>query len=239
MCDNSPRTPLLAPLASFKKSSDFNLTIIQHNFANSNPILISLFSTFNIKTPPVIVAVQEPFLFKDQPLAVPSYTLISPPKPLTGKLLSCFYVLTSFLDSVALVPLFFKRGDFCGLSISFPDKGFRRLFKSFSIYNVYNKHSSRFTRSVAPQLGFPKSTLPTLVLGDFNIHHQSTDPSRNFRRSELTLSSTYFDCALENNYALLNTPSSYTGIAPAQNQRPSVIDLCFANTALLPLIHSC
>src|SRR6266702_878704 len=204
MCDSS-RSPSPAPLASFTQSSMFSLSIIQHNCANSNSILISLFSSFNRKSPSVIVAIQEPFLYKDQPPSVPSYTLIAPPKPTDGKVLSCFYILTSFLNSISLVPLFFNRGDICGLSISYPDNGFRRLFKSLTIYNIYNKHSGRFSRSVPPQLCFQKTTLPTLVLGDFNIHHQTADPLRNFKRSELTLSSSYFDAALEINYALLNT----------------------------------
>src|SRR6266566_1289607 len=238
MCDSPSRTPSPAPLASFIQSSCFNLSIMQHNCANSNPIMISLFSSFNHNSSPVIVAIQEPSLYKDQPPPVPSYTLIAPPKPSNAKVLSCFYILTSFLNSISLVPLFFNRGDICGLSISYPDNGFRRLFKSVTIYNIYNKHSGRFSRSVPPQLCFLKSTLPTLVLGDFNIHHQSADPLRNFKRSELTLSSSYFDIALENNYALLNTSGSYTRTSPAHNQRSSVIDLCFANTALLPFIHS-
>src|SRR5258708_21799061 len=157
MCDNSPRTPSPAPLANFKKSSDFNLTIIQHNCANSNPIMISLFSSFNKKQPPVIVAVQEPFLYKDQPPSVPSYTLISPPKPTSGKVLCCFHILTTFLDSISLVPLFFQKADMCGLSITYPDSGFRHLFKSLTIYNIYNKHSGRFTRSVPLQQCFLKS----------------------------------------------------------------------------------
>src|SRR5260221_5459719 len=185
MCD-SPRSPSPAPLASFTQSSMFSLSIIQHKCANSNPILISLFSSFNRKSPPVIVAIQEPFLYKEQPPLVPSYTLIAPPKPTSGKVLTCFYILTTFLDSISLVPLFFKRCDICGLSISYPDKGFRRLFKSLTIYNIYNKHSGTFSRSVSPQLCFQKSTFPTLVLGDFNIHHQSADPLRTFKRSELT-----------------------------------------------------
>src|SRR6266581_2355630 len=195
MRDSPSRTPSPAPLASFTQTSIFSLSIIQHNCANSNPIMISLFSSFNKKQPPVIVAVQEPFLYKDHPPSVPSYTLIAPPKPSNGKVLSCFYILTSFLNSISLVPLFFNRGDICGLSISYPDKGFRRLFKSLNVYNIYNKHSGRFTRSVPTQLCFTKSILPTLVVGDFNIHHHSADPSRKFKRSELSLSSPCFDLA--------------------------------------------
>src|SRR5260221_644189 len=132
MCDSPSRTPSPAPLASFRQSSTFNFTIIQHNCANSNPILISLFSSFNHSSPPVIVAIQEPFLYKDQPPSVPSYTLIAPPKPTDGKVLSCFYILTSFLNSISLVPLFkfFNIGDICSLSISYPDNGVSFLFES-------------------------------------------------------------------------------------------------------------
>src|SRR5258708_37948049 len=116
MCDNSIKTPSPAPPASFRQSSTFNLSIIQHNCANSNPILISLFSSFNHNSPPVKVAIQEPFLYKDQPPSVPSYMLIAPPKPTNGKVLSCFYILTSFLNSISLVPLFFNTGDIIDFS---------------------------------------------------------------------------------------------------------------------------
>src|SRR6266550_7004768 len=178
MCDNSSRTPSPAPLASLSTTNQDSIVIIQHNCATSNPILISLFSSFKKHSQPAIVAIQEPFLFNGQPPSVPSYTLISPPNSPTDKVRCCFYIQSAFLNSISLVPLFFNRGDLCGLSLSFPNTGFRHLFKSLTIYNGYNSHINRFTRSIHPTEVFIKSNLPTLVLGDFNIHHPTTDPQR-------------------------------------------------------------
>src|SRR6266550_2724010 len=238
MCDNSSRTPSPAPLASLSTTNQDSIVIIQHNCATSNPILISLFSSFKKYSQPAIVAIQEPFLFNGQPPSVPSYTLISPPNSSTDKVRCCFYIQTAFLNSISLVPLFFNRGHLCGLSLSFPSTGFRQRFKSLTILNAYNSHVNRFSRSLLPASLFVKSTLPTLVLGDFNIHHPSSDPLRAFKRSELALSNPYHDTALENNYVLLNTPGSFTRISNASRQRSSVLDLCFANSALLQFVHS-
>src|SRR6266566_4796371 len=200
MCASYSRSPSPSPLASLSTTNQQSVTIIQHNCATSNPILISLFSSFKKNSQPAIVAIQEPFLFNGQLPSVPSYTLISPPNSPTVKVRCCFYIQTIFLNSISLVPLFFNRGDLCGLSLSFPSFGFRRLFKSLTILNGYNSHVDRFSRSLPPVSLFSQSTLPTLVLGDFNIHHPSSDPQRAFKRSELTLSNPYHDLALENNY---------------------------------------
>ena len=52
-----------------------SLNIFQHNCCGSNLVFLSLFS--NLKTlKPDIVAVQDPFLFKDKPLNTPGFTLI-------------------------------------------------------------------------------------------------------------------------------------------------------------------
>src|SRR6266566_1267494 len=238
MCDNLSRTPSPAPLPSFSTTSKDSISIIQHNCDTSNPILISLFSSFKKNSQPAIVAIQEPFLFNGQPPSVPSYTLISPPNSSTDKVRCCFYIQTAFLDSISLVPLFFDRGDLCGLSLSFPSTGFRRLFKSLTIYNGYNVHINRFQRSISPTILFKASNLPTLVLGDFNIHHPTSDPQCIFKRSEITLSNSYHNAALDNNYILLNTPGSYTRISNSQTQRSGVLDLCFANSALVQFVHS-
>src|ERR1700710_2689559 len=52
-----------------------SLNIFQHNCCGSNLVFLYLFS--NLKTlKPDIVAVQDPFLFKDKPLNTPGFTLI-------------------------------------------------------------------------------------------------------------------------------------------------------------------
>ena len=144
----------------------------------------------------------------------------------------------AFAERVSFVPVFFDRGDLCGISLTFPSSGFRHYFSSLSIYNIYNRHLTRHTRSISPFAAFPRSTFPSLVLGDFNIHHPSCDPDRTFLSPDLILSEPYFEQASESGYVLLNTTGSYTRLASHNNERSGAIDLAFANNALLPFIQS-
>jgi hypothetical protein len=77
-----------------------------------------------------------------------------------------------------------------------------------------------------------------MVLGDFNIHNPISDPDRTLSANELALSNPYFLTALDCDYTLLNDPGSFTRHSNAQTQRPSVIDLCFANSKLLSFIKN-
>lgn len=207
------------------------LQITQHNCAGSNAIFLSLFSSFSKKNPPLIVAIQEPCLFNNVPLHAPAYSCIFPSSSTNDKVLACFYVLKDWEKLVAYSPLFFDRSDFVGISFTFTKKWLSKGFTSLSIYNVYNKHVSRSERSVPPTMAFPSSAFPSLVLGDFNIHHHSTDPLRILSNQELALANPYFEAASAAEYALLNTPSSYTRISPTPSQRNGVIDLSFYNTS--------
>lgn len=213
------------------------LTIIQHNTNCSNQVLLSLFSSFNSKNLPHVVAIQEPFLYQNSPLNVPAYSLIFPPMNKDTKVRVCFYVLKSWEATISFSHLFFDRGDFCGISFTFKKAVFSRGFTSLSLYNVYNAHIDRTTRSVNHLLAFPPSPHPSLVLGDFNIHHQLSDPLRSLSKQEMELSSPYFDSAALNGYNLLNLPGSTTSLSPDPNKRNWVIDLTFANTSLMPLVQ--
>jgi len=48
------------------------------------------------------------------------------------------------------------------------------LFRFYNAYSIPNGH----TRSVSPVDLFPQHDFPTLVLGDLNIHHFVSDPTR-------------------------------------------------------------
>jgi hypothetical protein len=75
-----------------------------------------------------------------------------------------------------------------------------------------------------------------MALGDFNIHNPISDPDRTFSANELALSNANFVTALDCDYSLLNERDSFTRHSNAQAQRPSIIDLCFANSKLLLFI---
>jgi hypothetical protein len=55
-----------------------------------------------------------------------------------------------------------------------------------------------------------ESSLLTLVVGDFNIHHSAFDPSRQFSSTELALADPDHLQASNTGHILLNTPGSYT-----------------------------
>jgi len=107
----------------------------------------------------------------------------------------------------------------------------------FRLYNVYSIPSG-YTRSVSPVDVFPQHGFPTLVLGDLNIHHTASDPTRLLSNHDQFISSPYFDRVSAQLFSLLNTPGVYTRFPFTSNHRPTVLDLSFANFALLPYFSS-
>lgn len=81
---------------------------------------------------------------------------------------------------------------------------------------------------------FPHLPGPTLLLGDLNIHHPTTDPLRSFKEDELATSVPYFDRDTELGFSLLNTPGVYTRFSISLVSRPGVLDLAFACPLLMP-----
>jgi hypothetical protein len=71
------------------------------------------------------------------------------------------------------------------------------------IYNAYNRHTTCYQCSTPPSTIFTTSSLHTLIVGDFNIHHPSTEPTRTFSGAEFTLMEPYFKKASNTNYILL------------------------------------
>lgn len=217
--------------AHFASATPPHLTIIQHNTAKSNDVFLSLFSSFNKNSPPQIVAIQEPFLFRKLPLPAPGYSLIHPPPTDDSKIAVAFYISKEFETKVSYVPRMYGRTDMIALVFSFPHQHVAGSLQSLTIVNVYNRILSATARSVPPRLAFPHTTQPTLVVGDFNIHHHIPDPLRALSHSEKALGTHYFDEAHAGHYTLLNTPGSRTRLSPHILHRNSCIDLAFANDA--------
>ena len=76
------------------------------------------------------------------------------------------------------------------------------LFCLYNAYSIPDGHS----RSVSPVDLFPQHEFPTLVLGDLNIHHFISDPTRLLSGYDQFISSPYFDRASALLFSLLNTP---------------------------------
>jgi len=121
------------------------------------------------------------------------------------------------------------------LDLFTPDGFFDPSMTGFTIINSYStKGRSNNTRSVPPDIIFPVSPLPTLTLGDLNIHPPTADPLRVFKEDEIATSTPYFDRATELGFTLLNVPGVVTRFSMSLIGRPGVLDLAFACPLLAP-----
>ena len=199
-------------------------------------MFLSLFGSFTqLALPPSIVALQDPPVYRGKLPSFSLFTAFSPPTDRGCKPRVAFYVFDSFLSSVSLLPRFFGRGDVMALDLFTPDGFFNPATTGFTIVNSYStKGRLNNTRSVPPDIIFPASSLPTLTLGDLNIHHPTADPLRVFKEDEIATSSPYFDRATELGFSLLNVPGVFTRFSMSLVGRPGVIDLAFACPLLAP-----
>jgi len=147
------------------------------------------------------------------------------------------YVHKRLFSVISILPLFFERGDLMGVNFHSPEGLFDTSHNLFRLYNAYSIPNGH-TRSVSPVDLFPQHDFPTLVLGDHNIYHSASDPTRLLSGYDQFISSPYFDRASAQLFSLLNTPGVYTRFPFTCNHRPVVLDLSFANTALLLFFSS-
>ena len=107
------------------------------------------------------------------------------------------------------------------------------------IYNGYSTNgSSSNIRTVAPELMFPEPDFPCLIVGDFNIHNRLSDPLRDFSPNDIAVSAPYYKLAADMGFSFLNTPRAFTQFPFVAGDRPTVLDLSFANTELAPFVTS-
>ena len=99
-----------------------------------------------------------------------------------------FYVSTYLLAQATVLPAFFDRPDVVALDVFGVDL-FGKSFSHFRILNLYNLWTKRTSqKTVSPLVAFPEASFPTLVVGDFNIHHTLSDPLRSHSAEELSTS---------------------------------------------------
>jgi len=199
-------------------------------------VFLSLFGSFTqLALPPSIVALQDPPVYRGKLPSFGSFVVFSPPTDRGCKPRVTFYVYSSFLATVSLLPRFFGRGDVMALDLFTLDGFFNPSTTGFMIINSYStKGRLNNTRSVPPDVLFPESPLPTLTLGDLNIHHPTADPLRVFKEDEITTSTPYFDKATELGFTLLNVPGVFTRFSMSLIGGPGIIDLALACPLLPP-----
>src|SRR6266852_2302367 len=170
-----------------------SLNIFQHNCCGSNLVFLSLFS--NLKTLKAdIVAVQDPFLFNNKPLNAPGFTLIFDHSSRIPKVAT--YINNNLLKSSSYITKPSHSPNILSVTIYIQNQ-------PFQIVNIYNTPWNR--SALLPEEMFLLSSLPTIALGDFNLHSPLADPLRHFSHPEIHLSTPIFELTSDRGYVLLNT----------------------------------
>jgi len=211
-------------------------TLVQHNYLWSWDVFLSLFGSFTqLAHPPSVVALQDPPVYRGKLPSFNLFSVFSLPTNAGCKPRVAFYMYSSFLSTVSILPRFFERGDVMALDLFTPDSFFNPSTTGFTMINSYStKGRLNNTRPVPPEVIFPVSPLPTLTLGDLNIHHPTADPLRAYKEDERATSVHYFERATELGFSLLNTLGVFTRFSMSLLGRPAVQDLAFACPLLSP-----
>jgi len=191
----------------------------------------------SIESSPHIGALQDIPLWRNCLPVFRNYKCFLPPATDRYKPRVATYVHERLLSVISILPLFFETGHLMAVNFHSPEVRFDTSHNLFHLYNAYSIPNGH-TRSVSPVDLFSQHDFPTLVLGDLNIYHSVSDPTRLLSCYEQFISSPYFDRASAQLLSLLNTPGVYTRFPFTSNHRPAVFDLRFANTALLPYFSS-
>ena len=106
--------------------------------------------------------------------------------------------------------LFYERGDLMAVNFHSPEGLFDTSHNLFRLYNAYSIPSGHH-RSVSPLDLFPQHDFPTLVLGDLNIYHPTSDLTRFLSDYDQFINSPFFDMASARLFSLLNIPGPTLG----------------------------
>jgi hypothetical protein len=227
-----------APHTSSRSASP-TFPIVQHNCLGSWNVFLALFHSFSeLKSPPLIVAIQDPPTRSFSLPSFPGFSSFSPPSVSAAPRVAIY--ISNLLNSWAeCAMVYYDSPDIMSVDVTSPTGLFRSSHKTIRVTNAYLlRTASPPYRSVPPHLLFPKCPVPTLVVGDFNIHHVLLDPSRAHNSAERRIADPYIDLALEEGFSVLNTPGVYTRFPFDLTSRPSVIDMSFASASLAPFFSS-
>src|SRR5207302_4735608 len=164
------------------------LSIFQHNCLRSWDVFLSFFhSLATAKSPPYIFGLQDPPIWSRSLPSFPGFQSFSPaisgrpakvPCYVSSALLRAASILLSFQDRSNIMTLVVHRLDLFGSGLP-----------EFRIINLYSRlGSSSSVRTVSPEVAFPPSPLPTLVVGVFNIHNPMADPVRHYSPTAMPIS---------------------------------------------------
>lgn len=214
-------------------NSSHVLTVVQHNCVSNSCIFHTLFSEL-ARSHPEVICIQDPLLFNDIPPAAPGFDVVFPPKGRKGKVRVATYISRNLSDT-SFLPMFFDRDNIMANSLFFrggpPD---HQCLERLLVINVYNCKERSSHCITLDRIFHDVPQVPTLIVGDFNIHSPLTDPTRSFNKNEMGESLPFFQLASELGFSCINHPRVITRWAPEPDKQDSVIDLTFASLSLTP-----
>ena len=136
-------------------------------------MFLALFGSFSsLAITPSIVALKDPPVYRGKLPSFQLYRSFWPPTENSVKPRVAFYVCSTFVSTITLLPKFFSSNDIMALEPFTPDRFFDPSMVGFTIDISYStKGRSKNTRLVLADLILPDLSGPVLTLGDLNIHH--------------------------------------------------------------------
>ena len=231
------RCPVGPALGASSPACDF-LHVSQHNCLGSLLVFQLFFQGAVSGTRrPTFVLVQEPPLVRGSVPSFSGYVCFHPPFSL-GRPRVATYVESAVARGLTVAAAPAPSPLLMEVTFSSPSGICTSSQKTLRIINVYNppRSAASSARRVTPPDVFPPGTVATLVAGDFNLHHYTTDPSRAVSRRDYLVSEPFFAMADLRGYSLLNTPGVYTRFPLSGAGRPAVLDLAFDSSSLTPFL---
>ena len=218
-----------------RQARDTNITLVQHNSLGSCDVFLSLFNSFVEFFPVDIVLLHEPPVYHGSLPSFAGFKAFSPPSFQTqSRMPRRTGLLLKILPVTDIQP---PADDVMFLDIFTPEGYFHLSSPKFRVGKVYSPvHTQPSTHTVSPAMCLTNQDSHDLVAGDFNIHNIASDPLCVTSSTEECTSAPYFDQATDLGYPMLNTPGVFTRYPLSGEQRPSVIDLAFANPHIFPAV---
>ena len=193
---------------------------------------------FARRNPPTFLMIQDPPIITGNIPSVNVYKCLHPRYDL-GRTRVATFVLSSFTRSYQVFSLSTTRCDLLEVLAVSEGGLFSPAISQLRLLNIYcvPRTSTVHSPPINPQIVFGQAGYPSIVAGDFNLHHLSADPTRLLSDKEFREADPFFSLAWERGCNLLNTPGVYTRLSFTSDARPGVLDLTFASTGLHPFVE--
>src|ERR1700709_551272 len=149
-------------------SSPKKLFFIQHNCLGSWDVFLSLFNSFKrLPTPPHLVLLQDPPVFRNRLPSFAFYKAFAPPFAPGAPPRVAIYTSYDFQQGFSILPCFFDRPDLMALDVFSPSGLFNHSQTQLGLYNAYSVEGhSPGSRTISRKDMFKQHAFPTLVDSD-------------------------------------------------------------------------